>query len=570
MAEARLTPLAKILIAVTVVAAAGAAAWWLGLKDLFTSDGGGETAENGNGDGNGTGDGNGNGTGGGTTSDPNAPLGSNDNPLKVSIVSFHGYAPALVANGNALRTQPNSIFAQNDVNVEFVIQDDIPPLATIFESGAAHCAWRTSDFWAQEQPNLRNAGFDGRAVMIVDNTQGGDAVIARSNTVNRIEDLVGKKVALLQFTPSHGMLIDAIENSSLTARQKTQIEMVFVNVEEGTAGVRAAFEAGHVDAAVLWDPDLALALRAVNGSHEIYSTRIATNLIYDVIVCNKAVLDVAANQTVIQNFVKSWIEGTDRSRADPDLALRALLETEEAYTLLARNNGNDFVKSLFPKIVWTNLADNVRILGLAPGGTNHYKRVYQRFDGIYRAAGALANPNSPVINPDDSFDYRFIRTLMQAAPQAAQVAQQPEFTFTAEERQEVQEETPVVTRPVTVNFASGSAELTERSKQVINTEMVPLIENHGSAYFEVSGNTDATGNRAANVRLSQQRANAVVEYLVAQWEFPRERFVVTGNGPDQPLCNEQAPEEGMSIEDCRARNRTTRVGVLQRHEEATN
>jgi outer membrane protein OmpA-like peptidoglycan-associated protein/ABC-type nitrate/sulfonate/bicarbonate transport system substrate-binding protein len=570
MAEARLTPLAKILIAVVVLGATGAAAWHLGLKNLFYGDG--ETASNGNGDGNGSGNGSGNGTGvgSGPAVDPNAPLGSSNNPLKVSIVSFHGYAPALVANGSSLRTQPGSIFAQKNVTVEFVIQDDIPPLATIFESGAAHCAWRTSDFWAQEQPNLRNAGFDGRAVMIVDNTQGGDAVIARGSGINRIEDLVGKKVALLQFTPSHGMLIDAIENSSLSARQKTQIEMVFVNVEEGTAGVRAAFEAGHVDAAVLWDPDLALALRAVQGSHEIYSTRIATNLIYDVIVCNKAVLDVAANEAVIQSFVAGWIEGTDRARGDHDLALRALLETEEAYALLARNNGNDFVKSLFPKIVWTNLADNVRILGLAPGGTNHYKRVYQRFDGIYRAAGALANPNSPVINPDDSFDYRFIRSLMQAAPQVTAVAQQPEFTFTAEERQEVQEATPVVTRPVTVNFATGSAELTERAKQVINTEMVPLIENHGSAYFEVSGNTDSTGNRAQNVRLSQQRANAVVEYLVTQWEFPRERFVVTGNGPDQPLCNEQAPEEGMSIDDCRARNRTTRVGVLQRQEEQTN
>ena len=35
--------------------------------------------------------------------------------------------------------------------------------------------------------------------------------------------------------------------------------------------------------------------------------------------------------------------------------------------------------------------------GLVGGGTNHYERVYHRFDEIYRKAGALANPNSPVI-----------------------------------------------------------------------------------------------------------------------------------------------------------------------------
>src|SRR3569623_3547797 len=39
-----------------------------------------------------------------------APLGSAAHPLKVSIVSFHGYAPALVANGNSLTTQPGSLY----------------------------------------------------------------------------------------------------------------------------------------------------------------------------------------------------------------------------------------------------------------------------------------------------------------------------------------------------------------------------------------------------------------------------------------------------------------------------
>jgi NitT/TauT family transport system substrate-binding protein len=168
-----------------------------------------------------------------TAEDRNAPLGSAANPLKVSLVSFHGYAPALVANGNDLNTQPGSIYAKEGVNVRFVIQDDIPTLATIFESGAAQCAWRTSDFWAQEQPNLRNAGLDGKAVMIVDNTQGGDAVIARDAAVKAVEELAGRSVALLQFTPSHGMLIDAIDNSSLTARKKESIKMVFINAEEG-------------------------------------------------------------------------------------------------------------------------------------------------------------------------------------------------------------------------------------------------------------------------------------------------------------------------------------------------
>ena len=561
MAEVRLTPVSKGLIALIILGLAGTAAWHLGLKNLVAGDSDGEEE---------TPDGE-----DGESESGDGPLGSEDNPLKVSIVSFHGYAPALYANGKSLTTRPGSLMAQAGVNVEFVIQDDIPTLPTIFESETAHCAWRTSDFWAQEQPNLRNNDLDGRAVMIVDNTQGGDAIIAKNPSIQRVEDLVGKKVALLQFTPSHGMLIDAIENSSLTARQKRQIndDLVFINVEEGTAGVRAALEAGNVDAAVLWDPDLSLAVKNVAGAHVIYSTRVATNLIYDVIVCDKRVLDNSANDDAIQAFVKGWMDGVPAARADHDGAVEALTETEEFFTLLGRENGNDFIEGLFDNLVWTGLEDNIRILGLA-GGTNHYERVYKRFDRIYRQAGALADPNSPVVNPSDSFEYKYIRSLMEAAPQARQQAQQPEFQFTEQERDEIaqavqqEEQEAVVTRPVTVNFATGSAELNRRSQQTIDNEMVPLIESHGSAYFEVSGNTDSTGSRGANQRLSQQRADAVVNYLIEQWEFNRERFIVAGNGSDKPLCNERQPDEGLDLDACRARNRTTRVAILQRHEAA--
>jgi ABC-type taurine transport system substrate-binding protein len=73
----------------------------------------------------------------------------------------------------------------------------------------------------------------------------GDAVIAREPTVKAVEDLAGRSVALLQFTPSHGMLIDALDNSSLTARRKDSVKLVFINAEEGTAGVRAALESGR-------------------------------------------------------------------------------------------------------------------------------------------------------------------------------------------------------------------------------------------------------------------------------------------------------------------------------------
>jgi outer membrane protein OmpA-like peptidoglycan-associated protein/ABC-type nitrate/sulfonate/bicarbonate transport system substrate-binding protein len=555
-----MTPLAKALVTVSILAVAGAAAWHLGLKDMIRGAG----APTGLGPG----------PVGQTDPSKRPPppppsgkggaLGTGSNPLSVSIVSFHGYAPALVANGKALETQPGSIFDRQGVRVKFVIQDNVPTLTEIFTSKVAQCAWRTSDFWAQEQPNLRNAGLDARAIMIVDNTQGGDAVIARDPKIQRIEDLADKSVALLQYTPSHGMVIDALQSSSLSARKKQSVKYVFINVEEGTGGVRAAFETGQVEAAVLWDPDLALALQNTPGAHVVYSTKTATNLIYDVIVCDKAFLDDPANEGAFQKLVAGWLEGVEASEKSPDDAVDALVKTEDLFGQLAKSQGAPFVKGLFSNLVWTGLDDNVRILGLA-GGPNHYERVYKQFDVIYRAAGALANPNSPVINPSDSFDYRFVKALLAAQPTAKEEAAKPLFHFSEKERDEASKKPAIVTKPVAVTFKSGSAELSKRAQKIIDDEMVPLIENNGSAYFEVSGNTDATGARAVNMKLSRQRADAVVKYLIEQWEFPAQRFEVVGNGPDAPICNEKNPDaEGVSLDECQSMNRSTRLAVISR------
>jgi len=491
---------------------------------------------------------------------PQPPAVSSASDLTVSLVSFHGYAPALVANGNSLTTQSGSIYDKLGLKLKIVIQDDVPTLATIFEAKTAQCAWRTSDFWAQEQPNLRNAKLDGRAVMVVDNTQGGDAIIAKDQSIRSVEDLVGKSVALLQFTPSHGLLIDAIENSSLSGKKKASIKTVFINADEGTGGVRAAFESGKVDAAVIWDPDLSLALKN-GGGHVVYSTKSATNLIYDVMVCDTRVLNTPAGRESIKKFVKGWMDGVVAARQNPDNAVQALIKTEPMFEQLAQKQGAPFIKSLFSNLVWTGVEDNARIFGMV-GGTNHYERVYKYFDPIYRAAGALANPASPVINPADSVDYSFIKELVDAnQAQVAAAAAKIEPTFTDTGRS--QTKAASVTKPVLINFESGSAELTQKAKKTIDTEMVPFLENNGSAYVELNGNTDSTGSAAVNKPLSTRRAQAVAAYLTSQWEVPAARLKTIGNGSDKPICQEPGTADGLSLDECRALNRTTRVGILK-------
>jgi hypothetical protein len=157
--------------------------------------------------------------------------------------------------------------------------------------------------------------------------------------------------------------------------------MVYINAEEGTAGVRAALEGGAVDAAALWDPDLALALRNVKGAHVVYSTKTATNLIFDVMVCDSRLLAKPEGQAVVHKFVAGWMDGVEElGRACQSRQRRRGAGADTGVLQAAGRQGRPCRSSGACSPTWCGPAveDNARILGLA-GGTNHYERVYKRF-----------------------------------------------------------------------------------------------------------------------------------------------------------------------------------------------
>ena len=81
-----------------------------------------------------------------------------------------------------------------------------------------------------------------------------------------------------------------------------------------------------------------------------------------------------------------------------------------------------------------------------------------------------------------------------------------------------------VQETVSVNFRTNSAILSPEAKQTLDG--LAAKATTAKAYMiEVAGHTDATGSDAKNFRLSQQRAEAVVQYLAVQHKIPLRRFV---------------------------------------------
>jgi len=105
-----------------------------------------------------------------------------------------------------------------------------------------------------------------------------------------------------------------------------------------------------------------------------------------------------------------------------------------------------------------------------------------------------------------------------------------------------------------VEFESGSAYLTPRGKLILD-EMAAALHKLKTQRVEVIGHTDDAGLRAANVSLSQARAEAVKSYF-SEKGLDAKLITTSGAGPDRPVAS-NATGEG------RARNRRIEFRLSQ-------
>lgn len=92
-----------------------------------------------------------------------------------------------------------------------------------------------------------------------------------------------------------------------------------------------------------------------------------------------------------------------------------------------------------------------------------------------------------------------------------------------------------------IRFDPGSARLTAESEAPIR-EMALLLREHPEIRLQVLGHTDAVGTEEANLLLSKQRAQAVVDKLVKDYSIPQERLLAEGKGESSPLADNGSAE----------------------------
>ncbi len=549
----KLTPFAKLFVALVVIAVVGYSGYHYYGGQIRDWSSGGAAGKAGSGDGKTAGPVN-------ITKDDFSKLGNRPDPdrkagvsgvsgaavgsgklgrkLVVGINTWAGHTPGIVANGGLEIGNANAIYKQRyGLDVQFVLIEDPQAKLSAFIKGDIDIMWDTVDSWAREASTLAEQGITAKAIIQQDWSRGGDGIVSLKS-INSIEDLRGKTVATTRYTPSHWLLLYMLSQSGLSPEDKKQIEKNLVFTNEAPLAA-AAFRSKKVDAAVTWEPDLSGAVKArEDDAHILVSTAAATNVIADCLVARQDVVDKAPES--LRDFVHGWFDGIEEIAKDP--------AGTYALTGKALKLSPDDVGGMLSGLKLTPFADNALFFGLAAESGSHsqFASLFDTAFVVWRKQGVI----SKVVDAKDYVDTRFVAALA-GLYQGQKVVEPFKFDPKAAKNPTAR---AIVNKSLTIYFTPGSDEIMNGSFFTLDSLGDTMIA-FGNTFLRIEGNTDAKGSAKLNKTLSQKRADAVKSYLETQFSIPDSRFQTIGEGAANPVASNDT-EAG------RQQNRRTDIKVV--------
>jgi NitT/TauT family transport system substrate-binding protein len=488
----------------------------------------------------------------GTSKDGKVAIGgtSSGKPdLVLAYNTFTGVEGIVLMNGGMDPNENSDLYKNYGIKLQIKQMDAVKDTRSGLHSGDLDLVYCTTDALPVEMGSSSELRQDDVVqIMQVNQSHGADAVVVRKG-INEVGDLKGKKVAYAVGTASHTLLLNVLETANM--------KMADIDGYQVADGVEAAtaFKNGQCDAALVWAPDDEDCVAALAGAKVLVSSAVASQIIADGLLVKKTVLD--QKRALISKLVKAWLQGN--ARINTDAAAK-----KEATALFAKGFKfpEDVAAKSADKVYFSTLGDNINFFGLNSTYTGMTgERMYGRMAVKYTEIGLAKSP-APWRNVSDP---SVIQELMNDQDLAKDTKQEAvkAVAFQAP-TQEMKTQEAQSSKIVKLEFPSNSAQLTEDDIVTLDREVKELIQGFEKAYVRVEGNTDNTGQAKNNERLSLDRANAVVHYLVNEYHLDKNKFIVIGNGSKKPVpgCEDNQDEA------CKARNRRTEFQFIWKKSDA--
>lgn len=465
--------------------------------------------------------------------------GSSSKPdLVVAYNTFTGVEGLILMNGGMEPNENSPMYKTYGIKLLIKQMDAVKDTRAGLHSGDLDLVYCTTDALSVEMGSGSELLADNVVqIMQVNQSHGADAIVVRKG-IDDVAGLKKKKVAYAVGTASHTLLLNVLESSGL--------KMSDIDGYQVGDGVEAAnaFKNGQCDAAVVWAPDDEDCVASQPGAKVLVSTAVASQIIADGLLVKQSVLK--DKHDLIVKLVKAWLQGN--ARVNNDSAAK-----KEANALFAKGFKfpEDIAAKSADKVYFSTLGDNINFFGLNTAYTGMTgDRMYGRMAIKYTEVGLAKSP-APWRNVSDASVIQEIMNDKDFASANSQNA--AKVTAFKPATDSIKREASQSSKLISLEFPSASYQLNEDDKALIDREIKELAQGFASAYIRVEGNTDNTGNPAANDKLSLNRAQAVVNYLVNEHKLDVNKFIIVGNGSKKPVPGYEANQDDAA----KAKNRRT-------------
>jgi NitT/TauT family transport system substrate-binding protein len=455
--------------------------------------------------------------------------------VKFAVNVWAGWAPIIWANqGNAAK----KIWKDSkggEFQVQLKLIDDPVAMGNSVANGTVQIGWATVDMLPLIVERLkRDPRTMPRVYQQIDWSNGGDGIVVRE-AIKNVADLRGKTVVLAQNSPSHYFLLNVLLNGGV---QPSEVKMKFT--KDAFQAAAAFNQNKDIAAVVSWAPDIYNLTKTGMGNKMLVSTQTANKLIADVWFARA---DFARdNPEIVEGLVRGILDATDELQKN-EQSKAAVGKLMDDFYSLPPGSGTGMLGDAH----WTNYAEN-RDFFLVSSNPTNFERTYDTAYRLYKAIRAIDSDKLPF---DKIMDFSVIKKL-GAEPKYAESKNEYEFKFTPASSNDVNVESSVLTKTVTINFFPNSFDLYKKvpakggsgemfydgNVEYTVEEIAKLAGSFGAARIVIEGHTDGSMKGSADEslvkELSTRRANSVKEALVNKFKMQPNQFTVSGMGWSRP------------------------------------
>jgi len=210
-------------------------------------------------------------------------------PFHIAFNEWVGFAPFFLA-------KEKGFFGDLQVDFDFIALEG-DKRAGLY-AGRFQMICETIDMF---QTNRDNADYPGKIVFAVDESFGGDGIVA-VREVKSLKDIKDRNVVSEPGLPAHFVLQYLLHKEGMTLNDVKLLDMT-------SADAAAAFIAGKADIAGTYEPYLSKALEKREGAHILVSSKDLPGLIVDVAIAGDKIMK-DRKEDIAQIFI-GWCKAVD-------------------------------------------------------------------------------------------------------------------------------------------------------------------------------------------------------------------------------------------------------------------